>query len=87
MPRFFGALDIATSSSLSEAFPMAVGEAMACGTPCVVTDVGDSALIVGDTGKVVPADDPKSLAAAWEQLLGTGPVVRTSCAKSRGATI
>jgi glycosyltransferase involved in cell wall biosynthesis len=76
MPRFFGALDIATSSSLSEAFPMAVGEAMACGTPCVVTDVGDSALIVGDTGKVVPADDPKSLAAAWEELLGSGPVVR-----------
>ena len=76
MPRFFGALDIATSSSLSEAFPMAVGEAMACGTPCVVTDVGDSALIVGDTGKVVPADDPRSLAAAWEELLGTGPVVR-----------
>jgi glycosyltransferase involved in cell wall biosynthesis len=76
MPRFFGALDIATSSSRSEAFPMAVGEAMACGTPCVVTDVGDSALIVGETGKVVPADDSQSLAAAWGELLGSGAVVR-----------
>ncbi len=76
MPRFFAALDVATSSSLSEAFPMAVGEAMACGTPCVVTNVGDSAMIVGDTGKVVPAEDPRALAEAWQALLVSGAATR-----------
>jgi glycosyltransferase involved in cell wall biosynthesis len=76
MPRFFAALDIATSSSLSEAFPMAVGEAMACGTPCVVTNVGDSAMIVGDIGKVVPAEDPQALADAWQSLLASGAAAR-----------
>jgi len=54
MPRLFAAMDIATNTSQSEAFPVAIGEAMACETPCVVTDVGDSALIVGETGLVVP---------------------------------
>ncbi len=76
MARFFAALDVATSASLSEAFPMAVGEAMACGTPCVVTDVGDSAVIVGQTGKVVPASDPQALANAWQQLLASSPTDR-----------
>jgi glycosyltransferase involved in cell wall biosynthesis len=73
MPRFFAALDIATSPSLSEAFPSAVGEAMACGTPCVVTDVGDSAVLVGDTGIVVPSGDSDALAQAWKQLLNCDP--------------
>jgi glycosyltransferase involved in cell wall biosynthesis len=76
MSRIFAALDIATSASLSEAFPMAVGEAMACGTPCVVTDVGDSALIVGETGKIVPAEDPQALAEAWQSLLATNVATR-----------
>jgi len=74
MPRFFSALDIATSPSVSEAFPTAVGEAMACGTPCVVTDVGDSAVLVGDTGKVAPSGNPEALAAAWRELLTCDPV-------------
>ena len=76
MPRFFAALDVATSSSLTEAFPVAVGEAMACGIPCAVTDVGDSGAIVGETGRVVPANDPIALANAWQSLLNSGPAQR-----------
>jgi glycosyltransferase involved in cell wall biosynthesis len=45
---------------------------MACAVPCVVTDVGDSARIVGDTGKVVPPRDSRALAEAWSELLAAG---------------
>jgi glycosyltransferase involved in cell wall biosynthesis len=76
MSRVFAGLDIATNSSRSEAFPIAVGEAMACGTPCVVTDVGDAALIVGETGTVVPREDPHALSEAWRKLIEAGPAVR-----------
>lgn len=76
IPRLFAAMDIATTSSLSEAFPIVIGEAMACGTPCVVTDVGDSAMIVGETGLVVGPGDPGALANAWRKLIEAGPEVR-----------
>jgi glycosyltransferase involved in cell wall biosynthesis len=74
--RLFSGMDIATTASRSEAFPIVVGEAMACGTPCVVTDVGDSALIVENTGSVVPPEDPHALAEAWRSLIDAGPAVR-----------
>jgi glycosyltransferase involved in cell wall biosynthesis len=76
MPRLFAGMDIATTSSRSEAFPVVVGEAMACGTPCVVTDVGDSAMIVDRTGIVVPPEDPNALAEGWRKLIDAGPEVR-----------
>ena len=77
IPRLTAALDVATSSSsYGEAWPLVVGEAMACGVPCVVTDVGDSALIVGDTGLVVPPKKPEALADAWYELLALDPDAR-----------
>lgn len=69
----FNAMDIAVSNSLSEGFPNVVAEAMACGVPCVVTDVGDSALVVGDAGLVVPPSDPEALVGAIEILIATSP--------------
>jgi glycosyltransferase involved in cell wall biosynthesis len=46
---------------------------MACGVPCVVTNVGDSAYLVGDTGISVPPRNPEALANAIKQLVTAGP--------------
>jgi len=76
MPRLTAALDIACSASWAEGFSNTIGEAMCCGVPCVVTDVGDSAHIVGDTGLCVPPRNPQAFANAIGQLIGSGATQR-----------
>ena len=70
MPRITASFDLATTASAyGEAFPLVIGEAMACGVPCVVTEVGDSALIIGETGLSVPPRNPDALVAGWNELI------------------
>ncbi|MCL1467425.1 glycosyltransferase [Argonema galeatum] len=77
IPRITAALDILTvASAYGEAFPLVVGEAMSCGVPCVVTDVGDSAWIVSNTGRVVPPQNSEALANAWQELIELGSEAR-----------
>lgn len=69
MEKIIAGFDILVSSSYVEGFPNVVGEAMSCEVPCVVTNVGDSAWVVGDTGRVVPPKNSEALAGAIKELL------------------
>jgi glycosyltransferase involved in cell wall biosynthesis len=73
VPRLMRTMNVFALSSIGEGFPNAVAEAMASGVPCVVTDVGDAAEIVGDSGWVVPPRDERALASALDEALSEDP--------------
>jgi glycosyltransferase involved in cell wall biosynthesis len=73
------AMDVVVSASeWGEGFPNVLGEAMAAGVPCVATDVGDSANVIGDCGSLVAAGDPAELARAIGELLALPPEQRAA---------
>lgn len=78
VPTIDASLDVLVCSSTTEGFPNVVGEAMACGVPCVATDVGECAEVVGDTGRIVPKESPQRLGKAIIDLLQMSRAERVS---------
>jgi glycosyltransferase involved in cell wall biosynthesis len=76
IPKITASFDLACSSSVGEGFANVIGEAMASGVPCVVTDVGDSAFIVGSTGIVVPPGNIAALAEAISMFINMSSEAR-----------
>lgn len=69
MERLMNAFDLYVSASYSEAFPLVIGEAMACGVPCVATDIGDCRDIIDNTGRLVKPGDDAGLMQAMGKLI------------------
>jgi glycosyltransferase involved in cell wall biosynthesis len=83
LPRITAGLDVSClSSAYGEAFPLVLGESMACGVPCVSTDVGDCAMIVGETGIVAAPGDAQGLAQGIERILNMRPETRQKLGES-----
>jgi glycosyltransferase involved in cell wall biosynthesis len=82
MVAAYSAVDMLVSSSITEGLSNAIAEAMACSVVCVVTDVGDSAAVVGDTGIVVPPSSPDKLAKGVHEMLSLSDEERLSRGRS-----
>ena len=82
MSAAYNALSLLVLSSTDEGFPNVIGEAMACGIPCVTTRVGDAVLLIGDTGVVTDIADDAALASAVSILLRESPEARANRAQA-----
>lgn len=67
--EYMNAMDIFCLPSVTEGFPNVVGEAMACGLPCVATSVGDVAKVSGDNAILVAPNDTASLSKGLCEML------------------
>jgi glycosyltransferase involved in cell wall biosynthesis len=77
IPEVVAGFDVAAlSSAWGEGFPNVLGEAMACGVPCVATDVGDCGWVIGPHGAIVPPRQSEALADALARLLELEPDAR-----------
>lgn len=87
VPELMAALDVLACPSHAEAFPNVVGEAMASGVPCVATNVGDCAYIIGGTGHVVPVGDMARFAWGVEAMLTLSQAKRTALGEKARARV
>lgn len=83
IPALLSAADVYVSSSLGESFSNAIGEAMASGLHCIVTDVGESKIMVGNTGIVVNSKDYYNLAMGLIPYLTSPCINRNIDARTR----
>ena len=67
IPDVLAAIDVHALTSLSEAFPNVLAESMACGTPCVSTNVGDAEIILGQHGYLCPTRDSELFAQKLQE--------------------
>jgi glycosyltransferase involved in cell wall biosynthesis len=77
VPVCLAVTDVLCLHSLTEGFPNVIGEAMTMGIPCVSTNVGDAALLIADTGTVVPKANSEALAQGLIQLIQMNSEERT----------